>query len=185
MLTARHDPLEADGQRVSTRDSCQQDIGRDGSQTYDTQAIAELSTKRAGGRSSYYRSVADLVAQAAEALHYSHQMGVVHRDIKPSNLLLDRNGRVWITDFGLASTQAAEHVTMSGDILGTHTSATRTSTANSIAVISSKSFRLASTKLVIEPLGKTATGTSMEFSRVMTLSRLSRTLATSKVLDQV
>ena len=44
----------------------------------------------------------ELVRQAAEALAYAHRHGVVHRDVKPGNLLLTREGRVKITDFGIA-----------------------------------------------------------------------------------
>jgi tetratricopeptide (TPR) repeat protein len=67
----------------------------------------------------YWRSVARLGAQVADALHYSHQHGVLHRDIKPSNLLLDRQGVVWVTDFGLARHEDQEGITNTGDIVGT------------------------------------------------------------------
>ena len=67
----------------------------------------------------YYRSVARLGIQAAEALHHAHEMGVVHRDIKPSNLLLDGSGKLWITDFGLARMSADTNLTLSGAVVGT------------------------------------------------------------------
>ena len=63
--------------------------------------------------------MARLGVQAAEALEHAHQMGVVHRDIKPSNLMVDANGQLWITDFGLAMTHTETNLTMSGDLLGT------------------------------------------------------------------
>jgi len=44
----------------------------------------------------------DLVATVAEALHHAHTQGVVHRDIKPGNLLLDKSGKPFVADFGLA-----------------------------------------------------------------------------------
>ncbi len=43
-----------------------------------------------------------IVPQICEALQYAHDQGIVHRDIKPENLLMDRQGRVKIADFGLA-----------------------------------------------------------------------------------
>lgn len=63
--------------------------------------------------------VAQLGVQAAEALAFSHQAGILHRDIKPSNLILDSNRTLWVTDFGLAKVTEHEDLTESGDILGT------------------------------------------------------------------
>src|SRR5262249_14702776 len=52
--------------------------------------------------SQRWHQVASMAAEAAEALHYAHQQGTLHRDVKPANLVLDRQGTLWVTDFGLA-----------------------------------------------------------------------------------
>jgi serine/threonine protein kinase len=70
-------------------------------------------------RPQYWRNVAHLGLQAAEALHYAHMQGTLHRDIKPANLLLDTSGAVWLTDFGLARTVLSEDVSLAGDVVGT------------------------------------------------------------------
>jgi serine/threonine protein kinase/formylglycine-generating enzyme required for sulfatase activity/energy-coupling factor transporter ATP-binding protein EcfA2 len=49
-----------------------------------------------------YQRIAELVASIAEALQHAHKQGLVHRDIKPGNILLDRSGRPYVVDFGLA-----------------------------------------------------------------------------------
>jgi serine/threonine protein kinase/WD40 repeat protein len=66
----------------------------------------------------FYRSVARVGLQVAEALAYAHGQRVLHRDIKPSNLLLDAAGIVWVTDFGLAK-EEGDDLTRTGDIVGT------------------------------------------------------------------
>ncbi len=66
----------------------------------------------------YYRSVARIGLQVADALAYAHARGIVHRDIKPSNLLLEATGVVWVADFGLAKTDDID-LTQTGDLLGT------------------------------------------------------------------
>ncbi len=63
--------------------------------------------------------IAQLGVQACSAIAYAHEHGVLHRDIKPSNLLLDRNGQLWVTDFGLAKITNDSELTQDGDIMGT------------------------------------------------------------------
>ncbi|HEY4312060.1 MAG TPA: protein kinase [Pirellulales bacterium] len=67
----------------------------------------------------YFRGVARIALQVADALRHAHQQGIIHRDIKPSNLILDWQGNAWITDFGLARTEGKDGPTNTGDILGT------------------------------------------------------------------
>lgn len=70
-------------------------------------------------RREFFRNAAELMRQAASALDHAHQFGVVHRDIKPANLLIDAQGTLWVTDFGLAHIQADATLTRTGDVLGT------------------------------------------------------------------
>jgi serine/threonine protein kinase/WD40 repeat protein len=67
----------------------------------------------------YYKEVARLASQVADALDYAHHEGVVHRDIKPSNLMLDARGNVWVTDFGLAKLTQGDDLSQSHDLVGT------------------------------------------------------------------
>jgi serine/threonine protein kinase/tetratricopeptide (TPR) repeat protein len=86
----------------------------------DTAALAILSTVRTGPKDrEYYRRTAELIADAADALEHAHSLGIVHRDVKPGNLLVDADGKVYVSDFGLARFGPDAGLTMSGDLLGT------------------------------------------------------------------
>src|ERR1700712_1883881 len=63
--------------------------------------------------------VRDIVAQTANALHAAHSAGLVHRDIKPGNLLITPDGRVKITDFGIARIADQVPLTATGQVMGT------------------------------------------------------------------
>jgi serine/threonine protein kinase len=80
---------------------------------------ADPSGLASQSESQFYRGVARVGVQVAEALAYAHQHGVLDRDVKPSNLLLDTRGTVWVTDFGLAKADGSDELTGPGDIVGT------------------------------------------------------------------
>jgi serine/threonine protein kinase len=51
---------------------------------------------------AYFRSVARVMIDAAEAVQHAHEAGIIHRDLKPSNLMVDTSEHCWVLDFGLA-----------------------------------------------------------------------------------
>src|SRR5688572_19795532 len=65
-----------------------------------------------------FEEAADMVGQICDGLDFAHQHGVVHRDVKPANILLDRNGRPKITDFGVAKLTESG-MTHTGTMVGT------------------------------------------------------------------
>ncbi len=71
------------------------------------------------GRRFEWREVARLGIQICRALRHAHDRGVIHRDIKPANLLLSADGRVKLSDFGIARLFGYTRLTAAGSVLGT------------------------------------------------------------------
>jgi serine/threonine protein kinase/tetratricopeptide (TPR) repeat protein len=67
-----------------------------------------------------FRWCAQLGVRLADALEHAHGANILHRDIKPSNIMLDQQGTVWITDFGLAKDSLSDsQLTKTGEVVGT------------------------------------------------------------------
>lgn len=99
-------------QQRSEGDSCSE-------LTLETLPLARYSTDASTRRMGIFAAIASIGQQAAEALQYAHEEGVTHRDIKPSNLMIDESGKLHVTDFGLALIESGDHVTHTGDLVGT------------------------------------------------------------------
>jgi len=65
-----------------------------------------------------FEQVSEIVAEVAEALDYAHRKGIIHRDVKPANIIITTDGKVKITDFGIAKI-ASSNLTTTGQFLGT------------------------------------------------------------------
>lgn len=124
-LNARHGASSSRGDELSSSTPANHDDRtvelptRSIETAFEVSQQAVAATKRLDLPREYYRNIARVVANIANALHYAHHQHVLHRDIKPANLLLDREGTLWITDFGLARRTDLDAATQTGEILGT------------------------------------------------------------------
>ncbi len=80
---------------------------------------AWFAAQKFSSRSDALSEIVRVGIEAAEALDHAHQRGVIHRDVKPGNLLVDTNGKVWLTDFGLARRDVDVTATATNAMLGT------------------------------------------------------------------
>jgi serine/threonine protein kinase len=65
-----------------------------------------------------FEQISEMIAEIAEALDYAHRKGIIHRDVKPANVIITTDGKVKITDFGIAKI-ASSNLTTTGQFLGT------------------------------------------------------------------
>ena len=78
-----------------------------------------MSTSSLNSGGAYFDTVARMLAGVADALDHAHKQGVIHRDLKPGNLLLSPDGRLSLSDFGLARMLEQPGMTMTGEFVGT------------------------------------------------------------------
>lgn len=64
-------------------------------------------------------TVRNVIGQLAKAVLHAHELGIIHRDLKPANIIIQKDGTVKLTDFGLAKTELSMSLTHFGQILGT------------------------------------------------------------------
>lgn len=81
----------------------------------DAQPLSEIIDS---GRSLTVPQVADIAARLLDAITAAHTSGVLHRDVKPSNVMIGRDGRVVLTDFGIAALDGDPSITTTGVLIG-------------------------------------------------------------------
>ncbi len=100
------------------------DVGQQGDAAFIAMELVEGGSVQdllAANRRPPVPETLEILRQAAAALDYAHQNGIVHRDIKPANIMLHKGSTVKIADFGVAKISSLQHLTATGLILGTPT----------------------------------------------------------------
>ncbi len=78
-----------------------------------------LFVEQKKGQVFHWREIINIGRQVCLGLRHAHERGIIHRDLKPGNLMIDREGRVKITDFGIAKSFGSASVTSEGNVVGT------------------------------------------------------------------
>lgn len=84
-----------------------------------TPSDSATSSSVLSSRNDYFDSIARMIADVGDALNHAHASGILHRDIKPANLLLGKDGRLSVNDFGLARLLEEPGMTVTGEFVGT------------------------------------------------------------------
>ena len=116
----RHE-AQAVGRLVHPRIVQIYDYGEDDQLAYIVMELINGTTLMhhlARGDSYSMAESAEIIRQVLDGIGHAHAEGVVHRDIKPSNILINNDGRIKISDFGIARTEATG-VTQAGEVVGT------------------------------------------------------------------
>ena len=100
-----------------------QDVGESNGVHYYAMALVEggsLAQYVGAGDRLPAERIAELIEQVSHAVQYAHDHAVIHRDIKPANIMLDKQGRPRLCDFGLAKVMDADDgLTVTGQVMGT------------------------------------------------------------------
>ncbi len=97
------------------------DVGKDGYIQYIVMELVEGQTLKQMIIDQGNLSLAvagDIAAQICDGLQHAHDNQIVHRDIKPHNILIGKNGRAKVTDFGIARAASSSTITQTGSVMG-------------------------------------------------------------------
>lgn len=132
--------------RLSHRNVCQvYDVGTENDEVWVAMELIEGRTLRGWAEGKDTTAIVDALVAAAEGLGAAHAAGLVHRDVKPENVLVAKDGRAVVTDFGLA--RVDDHV----DAVGSTISGDPNATAVSVAQYATAAGAIAGTPAYLSP----------------------------------
>jgi len=117
LQAAKSSEVQPEEQLVAERSDVEHDFPADDAPERSEETCCLLDGH--ASKREYSDVVARLISEVADALEYAHSKGIIHRDIKPSNLMLTRDGRLVLLDFGVARIAEEQAMTITGSFVGT------------------------------------------------------------------